>query len=265
MNTVAVNGVGLLAPGLSSWASGKACLNGEQAWVAEKLDKIPAPDILPANERRRTSAFIRMAVKVAQEALQAGNQDGQNIPSVFASSCGDFDVVESICIALSMPEKPVSPTDFHNSVHNAPAGYWSIANSSASASTSISAAYSSFAAGLMDAVSQLMSGEPQILLVASDIHSSEIFSRARPVKYPFACALLLATKETAHSICQLTVRTDMNKGEATKMSVAGLEDLRIGNPSACALPLLMRIASGKDSDVDLPYQHNRLLKLNVAR
>jgi len=261
---VYVNGVGLLAPGLPSWQASQTVLCDQQTWQFETLDKIPAPDILPANERRRTSTFIRMAVKVAQEALDASDQNAKNIPSVFASSCGDFDVVQSICIALSMPEKPVSPTHFHNSVHNAPAGYWSIANSSPSASTSISAAYSSFTAGLLDAVSQLRAGATHILLVASDIHSSDIYIKARAVKYPFACAILLSVESSQDSLCELAIQPRMEKSGTTKMQHAGLEDLRLNNPSASALPLLAQISAGKKGEVLLPYQHDRVLNVAVG-
>ena len=261
---VYVNGVGLLAPGLPSWQASQTVLCDQQTWQSETLDKIPAPDILPANERRRTSTFIRMAVKVAQETLDASDQNAKNIPSVFASSCGDFDVVQSICIALSMPEKPVSPTHFHNSVHNAPAGYWSIANSSPSASTSISAAYSSFTAGLLDAVSQLRAGATHILLGASDIHSSDIYIKARAVKYPFACAMLLSVESSQDSLCELAIQPRMEKSGTTKMQHAGLEDLRLNNPSASALPLLAQISAGKKGEVLLPYQHDRVPNVAVG-
>lgn len=261
---VHVNGVGLFAPGLPSWQESQIYLSGQQLWQTETLDKIPAPDILPANERRRTSTFIRMVVKVAQEALDVSGHDAKTIPSVFASSCGDFDVVQSICIALSMPEKPVSPTHFHNSVHNAPAGYWSIANSSPSASTSISAAYSSFTAGLLDAVSQLHAGASHILLVSSDIQSSDIYLKARAVKDPFACAMLLSAELSQNSLCALTIQPDRNKSVATKMQDAGLEDLRLDNPSASALPLLAKISEGKKGELFLVYQHDRVLCVDVG-
>ena len=37
------------------------------------------------------------------------------------------DTIHAVCTALTEPDYPVSPTRFSNSVHNAPAGYWSIA------------------------------------------------------------------------------------------------------------------------------------------
>ena len=61
------------------------------------------------------------------------------------------DITHQICEALARPEREVSPTSFHNSVHNAPAGYWSIATGSRLASTSICAYDVSFAAGLLEA------------------------------------------------------------------------------------------------------------------
>src|SRR5690606_40428753 len=68
--------------------------------------------------------------------------------AVFASSGGDYPIIDQICKALCEPERLVSPTQFHNSVHNSAAGYWSIATGSRAPSTSISAFDDTFAAGL---------------------------------------------------------------------------------------------------------------------
>jgi hypothetical protein len=46
--------------------------------------------------------------------------------SVFTSSGGDGDVIHHICETLTQPGREVLLTRFHNSVHNAPAGYYQL-------------------------------------------------------------------------------------------------------------------------------------------
>ncbi len=74
---------------------------------------------------------------------------------VFASSDGDGDIVHRLCTALATPAAAVSPTDFHNSVHNAATGYWSIGAHSQAPSTAICAYDGSFSAGLLEAACQI--------------------------------------------------------------------------------------------------------------
>ena len=61
---------------------------------------------------------------VAQEACVNAGRDGADIATVFTSSGGDGDNVHEILQTLASTEREVSPTRFHNAVHNAPAGYW---------------------------------------------------------------------------------------------------------------------------------------------
>ena len=66
------------------------------------------------------------------------------------SSDGDGEIVHRLCTALASPAAEVSPTDFHNSVHNAATGYWSIGAHSSAPSTALCAYDGSFAAGLLE-------------------------------------------------------------------------------------------------------------------
>ena len=93
--------------------------------------------------------------------------------TVFASSGGDSEVLDKICTALTLPDRPVSPTQFHHSVHNTPAGYWSIATGCTQPSLSLSAYDSSFSAGLLEAAALAWAEAVRVL---SLIH---IYSRAR--------------------------------------------------------------------------------------
>ncbi|HMR03817.1 MAG TPA: beta-ketoacyl synthase chain length factor, partial [Candidatus Competibacter phosphatis] len=178
MNTLQVEGVGLMAPGLVGWPNGRAVLIGARPYVAEAMPTAIAA-LLPANERRRTTATVKLALQVAQEAALHADIDPSTTPTVLASSGGDSEVLDKICAALTLPDRPVSPTHFHHSVHNTPAGYWSIATRCAAASLSLSAYDDSFAAGLMEAAALAWTDRTRVLLVAYDLPSPFPLSERR--------------------------------------------------------------------------------------
>ena len=77
------------------------------------------------------------------------------------------------CVRRSRRRRSLlSPTKFHNSVHNAAAGYWSIGTGSYAPYTAISAYRYTFAAGLLETLAQVVSEGRPILLVAFDIEST---------------------------------------------------------------------------------------------
>ena len=131
-----VTGQAVLGPGLPDWTTARAVLSGATPYVCAPAPE-PAPVLLPANEQRRTSASVRWALAVGHAALQEHPGGIDDIATVFASCGGDGAITHQICEALTSPAREVSPTRFHNSVHNAPAGYWSIATRSHAPSTSL--------------------------------------------------------------------------------------------------------------------------------
>src|SRR5688572_11813713 len=131
-----VQGAGVLAPGLESFHAAREILAGSRPYALAPMTA-PAPEILPAVERRRAAESVRYALSAAQEALAMSGISTRDTASVFASSGGDGHTLHQICEALAGPERAVSPTRFHNSVHNAAAGYWSIATGCRAASSSL--------------------------------------------------------------------------------------------------------------------------------
>ena len=61
-----VHSVGLLGPGLASWATAQEVLCGTQVHVATKT-KLQPPTRLPSAERRRAGDAIKLAMAVADE------------------------------------------------------------------------------------------------------------------------------------------------------------------------------------------------------
>lgn len=247
---VCIDAVGLAAPGLNGWSGACATLSGARAYAAEELPRY-APSLLPPNERRRATEVGRLAFQSAEEAIAGLNGSADQLAAVFTSSGGDTDIVNLICASLASPGRPVSPTHFHNSVHNAPAGYWSIATGSRLTSTSLSAYDGSFAAGLMEAA-VLCRGENQpVLLVAYDSQPKEPIYSKRPLTAPFSVALLLQPEAGNRSLARLEL--DFCQGQTESgLPDSELEALRLGNPAARSLPLLACLAHDQSAELVLP-------------
>lgn len=256
-----INGIGLLAPGLEGLDSSIPVLVGDAEWADKEMLNISL-DILPANERRRTTKLIKHALYVAAMAVDEPNTRSRIAASVFASSDGDTDIVDKICESLCHNDIFLSPTLFHNSVHNAPAGYWSVASGSHAASTSISAADSSFGSGLMESLVQLDVLEADVLYVAYDDPPPPPLDKKREITMPFAVALVLgkAPRDSAYpSISINSSSYQCSAQEETKCHNQSLEQLRCANPVARSLPLLESICRKQSGNVVLPYGHTHLL------
>jgi len=249
--TVHVEGIGLLAPGLVGWRAARSVLRGAARYVPGEMPR-PGAELLPPAERRRCGDIARLALHVGAEALEASGARAADLPTVFASSSGNGEVLHQTCETLAGPVRDVSPTRFHNSVHNAPAGYWSIATGSREASTSLCAHQGTFAAGLLEAALQAVAERRPVLLVAYDAPSPEPLAAAVPIVA--ACGVALALGHEASKVA--AARLDLEfagGGELTPLADPGLERLRAGNAAAAALPLLAALAGGRAARVLLEY------------
>jgi len=162
-----IDGIGLLGPGLPNWKVGEAVLSGNTNYV-EQVAQLPAPATLPPAERRRVGRVVKLALAIGYEAAAAAGQDPARLASVFTASAADGDICDEICQVLATSDRQISPTRFHNSVHNAPAGYWSIATGAKAASTSLCAFDGSFAAGLLCLAGAGLVGVAVVLLLRHD-------------------------------------------------------------------------------------------------
>lgn len=251
MNELYIHGIGLTAPGMSTWTEGAAVLRGDSLYEKTQLPAF-APHMLRPNERRRTTALIKLALQVAEQAIDHSNMAPDQTCSVFSSSEGDIDIVDKICLALTEPDRPVSPTNFHNSVHNAPAGYWAIASSCQLPSVSISAGPGSFVGGLLEAAGISVVENLPALLVSYDLPPPEILKPLIPIEEPFGSALVISPHGNSDSLVKLQL--ELTAGDThTTLSDPSLEALRLSNPAARSLPLLKAIASNQVQTVVLPY------------
>lgn len=260
-----INGIGLSAPGMEGLSASESVLGGEVDWQFHSLPKLVV-DMLPANERRRTTQIIKLALQTAKSALDDAGTGTDNLASVFASSDGDFEIVHKLCEALCEEEKAVSPTLFHNSVHNAPAGYWAIAADSHAPSTSISAADASFTAGLLESVTQIATKNTDVLLVSYDYPPPAPLDIKRAITMPFGMAFLLSSHSTDTTRACLHIERDHCINSSKKTSAcqnSSLEVLRNANPAARGLPLLESIFRKQSVEIVLPYVANNNLVLKI--
>ncbi|HEX5664647.1 MAG TPA: beta-ketoacyl synthase chain length factor [Xanthomonadaceae bacterium] len=161
-----IAGIGFWCNGLPSWQAARDFV-ANRALPSEPPAK-PQPQLLAPNERRRAPESVAVALEVALAACTDAGLDPATLPSVFASTHGDLAITDYMCATLATDPAALSPTRFHNSVHNAAAGYWTIGNGCTAATTAISAFDASFAQGLLEALSQLAAGEEAVLLAAYD-------------------------------------------------------------------------------------------------
>src|SRR6187549_466065 len=192
---VGIVGVGLLSGGLEGWGKGREVLRGMRPFY---FDSLPDPDagLLPANERRRSTVGVRWALHVAQEAMAQSRLDPRDVATVFASSGGEMGVLDQLCRALATTERIISPTLFHQSVHNTAAGYWGIATSCQQSSTALSCYDDSCAVGLLEAATYAAVESRPVLFVTYDLPSPEPLNRARPIQSGFAAAFVMTCPPT---------------------------------------------------------------------
>jgi hypothetical protein len=243
-----VEALGVAIPGLEGWDQARAVLRGERDCVAKDLE-VYQPSLLPPNERRRATAAVRLAFRVAEEAVSRSAFQAHELASVFASSEADTSILHRICSALADATRAVSPTDFHNSVHNAAAGYWSIAAGAKLPSVTLSAYDATFVAGLLEAFSLAHGDDYKVLVAAYDIRPPEPLFGGRPLLCSAGVALVLTPERSARSCA--TLELTPSALPETRLENAALETLRLSNPACRALPLLRLLATAVPGDVSL--------------
>lgn len=258
-----IDGVAVLAPGLPGWEHGRKVLAGEHPYVyADQAD--PELTLLPPNESRRSSRIVRWALHVAEQAVFDAQVKPGDVTTVFASSGGETAIWHQLCTALASPERLVSPTLFHHSVHNAVAGYWTIGTGTNQASSSLAGYDASFCAGLLEAATLVTVERKAVLLVVYDLPAPEPIHTARPLSAGFSTGLILTGRGSPSSHAEMMLSVVSEPGiDDTTMIQPGLERLRMGNPAARALPLLAALAGNERAHVRLAYLDDQQVLIDV--
>jgi hypothetical protein len=151
-----------------------------QAWLAAGApDDLTAPEqgkrALPAAEllhprlRRRTSVLTRASVTALEAAVAQGGAQLGAVRLILVSSFGEIETTVELLAQLAEPQGPVSPTKFHNSVHNTATGYMSIASGNAGEATALAGGPHNLEIGLLELFSGLaIDGGDAVLLLAEE-------------------------------------------------------------------------------------------------
>ena len=248
--TARVEGVGVLGPGIDDWDDAREVLRGA-CRLAATPTVLPAPDLLPPAERRRCGKNVRLAIAAGLQAVGHAGRAAHEFATVFASSNGDGDNLHAICESLASDDRLISPTRFHNSVHNAPAGYWGIATRAMKTADSLCACDGSFGAGLLEALVRLAADPSDpVLVIACDAPYPEPIHAARPVLDAFGAALALSSGDGGSGT---TITAELVDEAPATLADARLETLRRANPAARSLPMLALLASGRAGRVVIEY------------
>jgi hypothetical protein len=260
LKPVSLENIAIRMPGIPSWEAAEQWLSHGGALQDEALHLSPTGAKLPPMERRRATTVTKLAIDVAAETL--GALDASGVKSVFASSGGEVEIVHRLFDELSQGQPQLSPTQFHNSVHNTAAGYWSIATGSHAASESLCGFDDTVAIGLMEAVSLCYTDRCPVMLIGYDVPPLFPISAFRALDTFFAFGMLLHPEPSPRSKASLMIRLDRS-AEVTPLSSEPLERIRLGNPAARILPLLYRLAMKSSGDVVIGSDLTGFLRVSL--
>ncbi|GMV28105.1 MAG: hypothetical protein AMXMBFR59_02300 [Rhodanobacteraceae bacterium] len=259
---VRVTGIGIHGPGLTGWPVAAAVLRGEQVFEATEPPR-PAPGQLPPAERRRAPDTVLYAAQAAAEACAMAQANPARLPCIFSSTQGDIAITDYMCATLASAPRELSPTKFHNSVHNAAVGYWSIATGCRLPSTALSAWTGSVGAGLLEAALQVADGDAPVLFAAYDSASTGPLRSVVPFDCSFALALVLAP-DTAGSGVRLILRAAAAAAGDDEPGPDWVRALRARNACAEGLVLLQALAASTPRRLRLSAGARFSLQIEVA-
>ncbi len=249
--------VSVCGPGLDGWEAARPILAGTEEYVAR--DARPAmPGILPPNERRRVGAAVRLALTVAHQAHAMAGLAPGSIGSLFATSNGDGTVMHAMLETLAAGDA-VSPTQFHNSVHNAAAGYWSIATGSRQPASCLAGHDATPAMALLKTMAAVQATQQLQFLCVYEVPMPPPLDAMRPTLGAFAVGLVLGAQPKATALGRLSVDYQPDSAPADDAThLPALQTLARGNAAARLLPLLEALARGVPTTFDLALLESRV-------
>ena len=228
-----IDGIAFWSPSLPGWAQAAPVLRGEAvAATGAPAARRPSPELLPPAERRRAPDAVALALEVATHAVAQSGPRADELLSVFTSAHGDLAVTDAICRTLVDAPRAMSPTRFHNSVHNAASGYWGIATGCQRASTALSGFDASFAAGLLEALVQCATEHTPVLLVGCDTEATGALASTNDSRGLLGVALVLVPERGPRT--QAALRAQMHAGPAAAGPQASLDPARAAHGGAAA-------------------------------
>lgn len=259
--TLYIEGPAFWAPSLPGWEVARAAFRGEGA-PAEPPARRPAPQVLAPAERRRAPDSVAIALEVAGAAVAASGRQAVDLPCVFASAHGDLAINDYMCATLVNEPTMLSPTKFHNSVHNAAVGYWTIGTGCMASSNSVSAFESSFAAGLLEAAAQCATDQCAVLLAGFDVQGVGPLGTVVRSEGMLATALVIAPARSERTLVAFDWTLASGPTQPVALQSEAARALA-GNAMADALPLFEALARGGAASLALPLSDRLALQLRL--
>lgn len=257
-----IDGLALWSPTLPGWTAARSALRGE-APPAEPPLPIPPPSQLPPAERRRAPQTVALSLAAAHEAVMACGHDPARLIAVFASAHGDLPVIDELCRTLVHTPTLVSPTRFLHSIHNAPAGFWSMLTRNGQGNTAVSGAAHSFAHGLLEALVQCEAEQQPVLYVAYDTAAVGALTHTTRSQGALAVALVLAPQAGPARTARLDWQLLPGAAQPPAARSPAAQALD-HNAMAPALPLFEALAAAQPAQLVWPLSAHQSLDLLIA-
>lgn len=255
-----IAGVGVWSEHFSNWEEFRAVLAGGTSPETSALK----PEMIPARERRRAPQSVKMAVEVMDQACSSAGLEPSNLATVFASVYGDIQITDYMCRTLASAPRTVSPTKFHNSVHNAATGYWSIATQSHGPANAISAYAHSPSMAILEGAVQAVEERIPVLVAVQELAAPTAFKPFYDAEQVFSGALLLTPPEY-HSSPLAAVRLAAS-GDACDFpklpATSGID--WSDNFAAKLLPLLAALTVPGRVQLQMPLSAHSSVSLDVT-
>lgn len=183
--------------GVGLWASGYP---DTAAWARGTPDSsvgTPAAELIPAALRRRASTLTRIVAEATQAARAESGADLGRCAMVLGSAFGEISAMVEMIGSFREDEGMPSPTRFHNSVHNTPVAFASIATGNQGFVTAIAAGDETAAMALCEAVGVSAERGGEVLLVLADETLPPPLGTQRP--YASGAVALILSNDSARS------------------------------------------------------------------
>jgi hypothetical protein len=188
---------------IAQWRAWAPSLETNEAWLdwaraprtLEDRGEQPDCAFLPSMQRRRLSRMARMALEVAWPLCD----DDEQLPLVFASRHGETPRTFAL-LGDVIDQKPLSPTQFGLSVHNAIAGQWSILRGQRGEASAIAGEADTFEHAMVEAATLLDQGAPAaIVVLAEEMPPAAYDGWIDDVPFSYAVALRVGKARPGHA------------------------------------------------------------------
>ena len=248
MLSVDLAGIGVWGDRFGDWAEFCSAIGGGAGASGPKL----YADLLAARERRRASTFVKIAITVMDQACAMAEFDRSSVATVFGSAMGDVQIMDYMCGTLAAAPRTISPTRFHNSVHNAPTAYWSIATGSNSPSNAVSGHNHSSTVALLEGAAQAVAEEIPVVVAAQELATTGALRSVRRIDESLAVALLLVPRGRAAAPFGALMLEVVDADPPARSAGPPRAPGPAGNYTAELLDLLLAVAAREDSRLGLP-------------